>query len=269
MTEEVVVQKELASTEEQQTEEQSTQQPEYSESELSAMEQGWKPQDQFEGDKSKWVPADEFLRRGELFGKIDSLNRDLKDTRKALKMLQEHHVKVKQAEYQHALETLRQEKKMALEAGDADALIEIDDRIADEKAKQQVEQQLARQAATAPDPRFVAWVNENKWYVDDPELHSFADEAGHAYTRLHPESDPMDVLVYVKGRVKKAFPEKFQNPNREKPNSVEGGGTPPRKPKIDTFELNEEERRVMNTFIRSGAMTKEEYIAELKLVKGI
>ena len=245
------------------------QEPTYSEAENSAMEQGWKPKDQYEGDESKWVPAEEFLRRGELFSKIDSVNRELKDTRKALKALQEHHIKVKAAEYQHALQTLRDEKRKALEDGDADALIEIDEKIADEKARQNQEKQVAQQVASAPDPRFVQWVNENGWYTQDVELRGFADEAGVAYSRTHPDVDPVDVLKYVKERIKKAFPEKFSNPNRDKPNTVEGRGTPASKAKSDDFELTEEERKVMNTFIRAEVMTKEEYIAELRKVKGI
>ena len=38
--------------------------------ELEAREQGWKPQDEYEGDPNKWRPAKEFVERGELFGKI-------------------------------------------------------------------------------------------------------------------------------------------------------------------------------------------------------
>jgi len=57
--------------------------------ESEAREQGWKPQDEYEGDPNKWRPAKEFVERGELFGKIDSLGKELKETRKALKMLQE------------------------------------------------------------------------------------------------------------------------------------------------------------------------------------
>jgi hypothetical protein len=266
MTEEVVVPVDETKVVLPEGEQQSAQAPEYSEEEQSALEQGWKPEDKFEGDKSKWVPADEFLRRGELFGKIDNLNRDLKDTRKALKALQEHHQRVQQSEYEHALQTLRNEKKAAYEAGDADAVIEADERLAAERERQQVERRIAQQAAAAPDPRFVAWANENKWYVNDPELKAFADEIGVSHARVHPDMDPADVLVYVKGRVKKAFPEKFTNPNREKPNAVEGKGTPTTH--VKEYELSEEERKVMNTFIRSGIMTKEEYIKDLRKVKG-
>ena len=62
--------------------------------ESQAREQGWKPKEEYEGDPNKWRPAKEFVERGELFTKIDSMGKELKETRKALKMLQDHHSNV-------------------------------------------------------------------------------------------------------------------------------------------------------------------------------
>ena len=72
--------------------------------ESQAREQGWKPKEEYEGDETKWRPAKEFVERGELFGKIDHMGKELKETRKALKMLQEHHSKVRETEYNKALQ---------------------------------------------------------------------------------------------------------------------------------------------------------------------
>ena len=76
--------------------------------EQQAREQGWRPKEEYEGDPEKWRPAKEFVERGELFGKIDHMGKELKETRKALKMLQEHHSKVKETEYNNALKELKQ-----------------------------------------------------------------------------------------------------------------------------------------------------------------
>ena len=57
-----------------------------------AREMGWRPKEEWEGEPEKWRDAKEFVERGELYGKIDSVGRELKETRKALKMLQEHHI---------------------------------------------------------------------------------------------------------------------------------------------------------------------------------
>lgn len=241
--------------------------PQYSETELAAMDQGWKPKDQLEEGK-EFISADEFIRRGELFSKIDVLGKELKDTKKALKMLTEHHSQVRDTEFNRALTYLKQQKKDALIEGDADKVVELDDQIAEVKAKRQVEQQQQRQESAQPDPRFLQWVDKNAWYVQDNELRAFADEVGVSHSKLNPGKDPEDVLKYVAERVRKAFPEKFTNPNRARTSPVEGRTQSKPASKSDDFELTDDEKRVMHTFVRQGVMTAEEYKAELKRVKG-
>ena len=50
--------------------------------------------------------------------------------------------------------------------------------------------------------------------------------------------------------------------------SILGGASAPPANK-SSFELTDDERRVMNTFIRTGVMSKEEYISEVKKMRGI
>jgi hypothetical protein len=247
-------------------------QPELTEVEQRALEMGWKPKTDFNGDDDTFVDAKEFVSRKPLFDRIEHQSRELKEVRKALKALGDHHQKVREVEYQEALKSLRNEKKNALESGDADRLIEIDDRIAEEKARQVVAQNQAQNRANDPHPEFVNWVKENTWYVADQELRQVADQVGTAHAAANPNLTPEEVLQYVKGRVKRLFPEKFNNPNKERPSAVEGSSRAPTRSTAsnkDTFTLSEDERRVMNTFIRSGVLTKEQYISDLKKVKGI
>ena len=145
-------------------------QPELTEVEQRALEMGWKPKTEFNGDEHDFIDAAEFVRRKPLFDKIDTVGKELRETKKALEMLQAHHEKVKEAEFQHALKSLREEKKAALEAGDADRLIEIDDKIAETKAQEIVARNQQQQQAAQPHPGFVAWVQQNKWYQTNAEL---------------------------------------------------------------------------------------------------
>ena len=110
--------------------------PEYSEIEQQAREQGWRPKEEWEGDETKWRDAKEFVERGELYSKIDTMGRDLKDTKKALKMLQEHHSKLKEVEYNKAVQELKAAQKKNLETGDADAYLETTELLTDLKAEQ-------------------------------------------------------------------------------------------------------------------------------------
>lgn len=239
--------------------------------EQKALEMGWRPKSEFEGDEDDFIDATEFVRRKPLFEKIDHVGKELRETRKALKALQEHHQKVKEAEYQNALKQLRAEKKQALEEGDADRLIEIDEQIAEAKAADVAVRTQIQQEASKPHPNFVAWVQKNQWYQSDVELRSVADQIGTAYAAKNPETNPDDVLKYVEQRIKKLYPENFRNPNRERPSAVEGRTQTQaheKKDGISDYPLTDEERKVMNTFIRQGIMTKEEYIKDLKAVKG-
>lgn len=248
---------------------QSSDTPELSEVEQRAIEMGWKPKSQFSGDEADFIDAKEFVSRKPLFDRIEHQSRELKEVRKALKALSDHHQKVKETEYKAALEELKQEKRRALESGDADKLIEIDDRIAEEKARQVVSEREDKTQTNQPHPEFVNWVKQNTWYANDAEMRISADQIGTAYAAAHPELDPNEVLKYVKERIRKVYPEKFQNPNKERPSAVEGSSNAPTRSSRsrDDFVLTDEERRVMNTFVRTGVMTAEEYKAELRKVR--
>jgi len=235
--------------------------------EEQAREQGWKPLDEYEGDKTKWRSPKEFVERGELFGKIDSMGKELKETRKALKMLQEHHSKVKETEYNNALRELKTLQKKHLEDGNSDGYLETTELLTDLKAEQKAREVVQEGKPNQPDPRFIQWTAENKWYQADPEMRNFADAVGLGYAQQNPSLDPEEVLMYVTTQVKSRFKDKFVNPNRAKPSSVEGNSTPASKK--GSFEMSEEERKTMNTFVRAGVMSKDDYINELKKMKGI
>jgi len=236
--------------------------------EEDAREMGWRPKDEWEGDPEKWRDAKEFVERGELYGKIDTMGRELKETKKALKMLQEHHSKVKETEFKRAVDELKALQKKHLEEGNSDGYIETTELLTDLKAEQKARQVVQETTPPPVDTRFTSWVSENKWYETNTEMRDYADIIGQGYAKAHQGIDPVEVLKYVTKEVKVRFKDSFQNPNRTKPNAVESGGqgTPAKKSSI---ELSEDERKVMNTFIRQGVMTKEEYLEQVKSMRGI
>lgn len=236
--------------------------------ESEARDQGWKPKEEYEGDPNKWRPAKEFVERGELFGKIDSLGKELKDTKKALKMLQEHHSKVKETEYNRAVTELKSLQKKHLEEGNSDEYLKTTELLTDLKAEQKAREVMSQQQAAQPqvDPRFVEWQEKNSWYNKDKDMRQFADTLGLGYAQANPGMDPDDVLEYVSKQIKLTYKDKFENPNRTKPSAVEGSNNAT--PKKDEVQLTDDERRVMNTFVRQGVMTKDEYIAQVKAMRG-
>jgi len=233
--------------------------------EEKALEQGWVPQDEWEGDPDQWRPAKEYLDRGELFKKIEDQNRTIKEFKRALDDLKGHHAKTRETEYARALTALKEQKKTALEDGDAAAVIKLDDEI--DLVKE--EQGRLKQGASSNEPavdnsEFITWVDQNKWYNTDSPMRAYADQLGRdlAYKGLTPQQ----VLKEVEKQVKQEFPHKFRNPNKDKPNTVEGSSSKGGKGE-SSISLSDDERRVMQRFVRTGVMTEKQYIDELKRVK--
>lgn len=244
--------------------------PEVSEYEEEARNSGWRPKDEWQGDPNKWRPAKEFVERGELFGKIDTLGRDLKDTKKALKMLQEHHTKVRETEYTRAVNELKALQKQHLESGNSEGYLETSELLTDIKAEQKAREVLEANTPQQPqqDPRFMGWVEKNKWYAQDNQMRAYADNLGLGYAQQNPGIDPEEVLKYVTAEVRTRFKDRFTNPNRKKPSEVEGANTN-ESPRKGSIELSAEERKVMHTFVRAGVMTEAEYIDEVKKLRGV
>ena len=245
--------------------------PELSPIEQKAISMGWRPKKQFEGDEEEFIDAKEFVRRQPLFDRIENQNKQLKNVTKALEALKVHYTRVEEAAVQKAINQLKAQRKSALADGDGDTFELIDDEI--KKAETQLQQieQVKNQPIveeTVVHPEWQAFQARNPWYGTTSYMRKFADEIG---AELASKGiAPVEVLKQVEQAVRKEFPNKFTNPNKEHAPTVEqsrGGGKPAGK-ESDSF-MNEQERKVMNDLVRSGLLTKEKYIADLKAVKGL
>jgi protein-tyrosine-phosphatase len=241
------------------------QEPQLTPTQEQALSSGWVPKESFKGDPDKWVDAAEFIRRGELFSKIDHQNREIKELRRTMEALAQHHQNVSEVEYQRALTTLKAQKKAALEEGDADLVIAVDEQL-DAVKEMRRNAPVVEVPKAEPSPQeFVAWQAQNPWYESDEDMRDFADAIGF---QLHNKGlPPNEVLAKVTEKVRKNFPAKFTNPRQARPSPVEGSSA--KSSSSSSFSLTPEERKVMNTFVRQKVMTEEQYIAELKKVKGV
>lgn len=243
--------------------------PVFTEEELHAMDHGWAPKDQWKGDEDDWVNAKEFNRRGELFGKIKILERDRDSLRQATAHMKDLLAKAQETEFKRAMRELKAEKRQAADEGETSKMLEIDDKIEELQADQQAYERDVNQVNTQPqiNEAFIAWQNRNQWYVQDADMRMFADTAGLNYAQQNPSASPEDVFKVVDKQIRKAYPEKFDNPRRNSPPKVESSTTnvsdKSSKSKYTAKDLNEEQRSIMKTMTRSGIMTEEEYINEL------
>lgn len=246
--------------------------PQFTDVEQRAMELGWVPKDEYSGDPQRWKSAEVFLALDEPIKRIESQSKELKAVRKALEAMQEHYSKVRETEYNRAIKDLKEARKQALVDGDLDKFEALEDQI--DTFKEQAKEikqtaQLQIEPETVVNPEFQSWVNRNPWYESYKHMAAYADELG---MKLHSQGvSRAEILKRVEEEVRKEFPNKFRNSNKDNAPAVEGSTT---KRSSGTkasgdFELTEQERTIMTTLVRSGAITKEKYIADLRKVKGL
>jgi hypothetical protein len=255
-------------------ESQEASEPQYSEVELEALDQGWTPKDSWKGNPDEWRPAKEFVDRGNLFRKIESQKNELHELRKAVSTLAEHNQKVFDAGYKRAMEDLREAKKSAIREGDGEAVVQIEEQMDALSAQyQERKQELTQptQQQRQPDPLFMTWLSHNNWYQEDRKLRGYADSVTTEYLSRNPSANLGEVLKAVDKEMREAFPQKF-NVRREPPSAVEGGsnrssGSSANRG-IRESDLNDDERKIMKTLIRSGVITKEKYLEDLQKVRG-
>lgn len=250
----------------------------YSPAELQAMEQGWRPQSEWEGDADDWVSAPEFNRRGELMDRIktqtktiNQLKRKTDDQDAAIREITKNHTKALEAERDKVLKELKAEKVEAIRIGDAEAVVEIDDRIAEVKAAEVREKAEEPQQVKPGQPpqEIIDWTQKTEWYGTDASMTGAADMIAARYVQQNPDAlnNPTDILQHIESQIKKDFPHKFRGRTPAGP-SDQGGSTTPRagagKPKITARRLNDEQRRIAKTMVDAGAIeSMDEYAKQL------
>lgn len=242
--------------------------PQYSDIELKAMEQGWRPKDEWQGEEADFIDAKEFVRRKPLFDKIEHQHKELKQLKTAFASFKEHYGKVEQAAYERAYKELQTKQKEALKEGDVDTFYAIQEQLDDvkEQAAALKENRGSVQQEPEVHPEFKAWIDKNPWYAKHSHMKKFADDYGLELAAKGFSRE--EVLKKVESAVKEEFPNKFRNPNKDRPGAVESGSRGNAGRGGDGFELTEQERKIMNDLVRGGHITKEKYIADLKKAKG-
>ena len=239
--------------------------------EQRAISMGWRPKEDFHGNEDDFIDAKEFVRRQPLFKKIESQSKQIKAVSKALEALKDHYTRVEEAAVQKAIDQMKTQRKQALVDGDGDNFELYDGEI--KKAEQQlatIEQVKARPIVEEPvvNPEWSAFQTRNPWYNTTAHMRVFADQLGSELASRG--MSPSDVLKKVEEEVRKEFPTKFRNPNKDSAPDVESsrGVSKTGRTNEDSF-LSETERKIMNDLVRQKVLTKEKYIADLKAIRGL
>lgn len=256
---------------------QETQAPVVDEVEAKAREQGWVPKEEWTGDPAAWRPANVFVDRGELLGKIKSQSSKMRELEGMLNFLSEQNRKLYEAGYAKAVDELEAQRDAAVEAGDTKAVRELDRKLR--------EHERALEEARKPAPKtntsnygeelYREWASRNPWYEKDEVLQNWANGAAVKLKTKNPNVNDVDIYQHLETEVRKVFPEKFKRVGAPSPDgaSNRGAGSPARKDGNSEFdallsELSEEEAQIARNLVKRGHVTKEKFIQDFKLVSG-
>ena len=228
---------------------------EYTEVEQEALESGWNP----DGVEGKFnLSAEEFMGRKPLYDEIHNLKRKTKRLDDAFEAMKSHQGHIRKQERDKAVVELNAQKAEAVNVGDGDTVVKIDNELA-AKREEEVEDQKP-QANTA----FADWVDNNDWYNDSSDMKEYADMIGSGYNNTHPNVSMEEVYAHVTKEIKIRFPDKFENTNRSRRNPVEGAskGRASKSSKHSVKDLPDNARAIMNTLVHSKVLTQEQYLAD-------
>lgn len=195
----------------------------------------------WKGDPAQWRPAEEFVERGEqilpiMQKRLDEVENELKMSLKMNdrrdKKIADDEYKRATAEYDKKLVALDKKEMKAFDDADSETYVEVKQERADlEKPEKPV-----ADAKPEVNPAFVDWSKQNSWYADDTDLREYADMFGDKLIKGKPGIAEDKLYEEVTEQVRKMFPDRFKNPNRENAQSVEGGDASPSSSGKNSFD---------------------------------
>lgn len=246
--------------------------------EAEAREFGWVPKEEFKGNPEDWRDADTFLSRGrEINGflrrdleKITSnykrTKAELDEVRQTMEEFRKYHNETEARAYKRAIEELKREKIEAVNSGDGEKVVAIEEQIETLKEAQQKPATKTTTSTTpAPNTAYISWAKANLWYETDAELRAYADLVADEVKAENPGIQGREFLDAVTAKVKEEMPEKFSNPARSSSavsSSAEGRAPAPRTNKKSYENLPPEAKAACDRFVKQKLMTREQYVSE-------
>lgn len=182
--------------------------------ETEARGMGWVPQDEFQGDKTRWISAEDFVERGKNIlpivqanskrykealdrsqKEVESLKKSLDATNKAVTALKKVYDEQTESKVKDAVQQLRREIKAARDQGDVDTEIALEDKL-DGLQKQAQESKAAATEEDTPDP--------DKGF--DPEFVSWRDEPEQSWfknPKTEEDQDRIDDLLAIANKLRR------------------------------------------------------------------
>jgi hypothetical protein len=228
------------------------------------------PKEEFRGDPEKWVDAEKYVERaenlmpilksqlGKYEGEISTLKATVASQTKTTEQILKMNEKTQQIAYDMAVKDVTEKQAKFVEDGNVDEWR----RLEGEKDKIQRPEPIKAEIVQE-NPLFDQWRTGNEWYKKDKDMTDYADFSARMLKESNPDMPYSQVLTEVDKKIKNTFPQKFENPNREKPSVVDSGTTREIAPKKgDTYnDLPADAKTVCNQNVDQGLYkSKEDWV---------
>jgi len=199
---------------------------------VEANAQGWKPQEEFQGNPEQWVDAETFVKRGEQFvgilkSKYDSLEKRLRYQEQITNDVKDLHKRQTEADKRRIDELAAALEKQRIEAinnADGESFAKIDKEL--EQVKESKRQLDVKDVASTP-AWAQGWMEENTWYGKNDDATAIAERYSARLKEAQPFLEGREFLDKVSDYVKAKMPEVSRNKARTQEPEVEIGGRPP------------------------------------------
>jgi hypothetical protein len=246
-----------------------------SKSEHEARLRGWRPLDEYDGDKSKWRSADEFLEVGKIYDQNKSvkLERELSSMQQQMDQILEINKKQAEKLAREKAEYLEIARLQAIQESNVDQVNKIDTQLYD--VKQEINTYKEQPKV---DVRYKLFIEKNKdWLnsdtIDNMQLARLANDYEQQLINNRPELTIDQRLELTEKAIKSSdlYLSKHVNRNRDRPtnitlNSPENSNLKKGNKKYLFKDLpNEMQRTVNNIYNRMKNMgiSKDEYAQQL------
>lgn len=246
---------------------------------------GWLPKDEFTGDEAKWVDAETFVQRGKeiapilrknnerLMRELGKRDREIQEMQLTLKEFSEMYKKMSETAYQRALTEVKGQLRAARENGDHELIEQLEeqrDSLVEESKNIRVP---GDKPAPTTNPQGQAilteWMGENKWYnsENNPDLYYAAEGYATNLAKQRPDLvGKREFLDEVTKQVKKMYPDRFKNKNRETGSPAGGGSSAgssrPNGKKVYS-DLPADAKAACDRFVKSiPGYTREQYVQQ-------
>lgn len=225
--------------------------------------QGWTDKENYKGDPENWKTAHQFIEDGNKHATIlKERNKKLVDQvselQSTMTKLVEDQNKQKEKAVKKALDKLKAEKAEAISESDGERVTQIDEEI------DRLKEESKPTTQQPSNPEFDAWLAENKWYDTDEELRGEANMYAKAYVDAGSFKTMPQVYKAVERRIKREFPERFENPNKKEPPSMSEGvhSKTTSKPGRTYNDLPKDAKAACDRFVKTiPNFTVEKYLA--------